>query len=353
MSHLHVVLRAIGPVALAAAIGCRPNLAPLAPKAVIAPVSLCPSECRDSVEITYLGASGFLIRHGADAVLTSPSFTHHGLLRTFLPFFSISTDTALVREMLRGVRLDGVSAVLVGHSHYDHLLDAPYIATLLPPTARFYGGPTMKNILWPVESLRDRLVTVTGGAVADRLHRGDWFPVAGAAIRFMPLRNNHPPNFYFLGTFPYTYARGSVMEPRGSLPRTPRGWKLGETYAYLIDIMGAEGKPIFRVFFQDAAGEPQYSMLPPVLGPDERPVDVAIICAGNYGYATGYPTALLRALKPRHVIVGHWEDFFRPPLPVYQAIRLTDTYRLAERIRAEQNDAWVTPEPRASIVYRF
>lgn len=86
-------------------------------------------------------------------------------------------------------------------------------------------------------------------------------------------------------------------------------------------------------------------MLPPVLGDDERPVDVAIICAGNYGYATGYPTALLRALKPKHVIVGHWEDVFRPPLPVYQAIRLTDTYRLAARIREYQQSAWVTPEP--------
>lgn len=353
MRSVRDLLSRITPAVAAAALGCRPNLAPLAPKSIVPPVSLCGAACGDSVEITYLGASGFLIRHGENAILTSPSFTHHGLVRTFLPFFSIAPDTHLVRRMLAQQRLDGVTAILIGHSHYDHLLDAPFVATLLPPAARLYGGPTAKNILWPVEDLRSRFTTLTGASVADRFHRGDWFPSSAAPIRFMPMRNNHPPNFYVFGTFPYTYARGSVTEPRKTLPRTPRGWKLGETYAYLIDIMGGDGKPAFRIFYQDAAGEPEYSMLPPVLGDDERPVDVAIICAGNYGYATGYPTALLRALKPKHVIVGHWEDFFRPPLPAYEAIRLTDTYRLAERIREQQRDAWVTPEPRATIVYRF
>src|SRR5262249_53232855 len=102
------------------------------------PVTLCSGSCGDSAEMTYLGSGGFLIRHGDDAVLTAVSFTHHGLLRTFLPFFSISTDTSLVRWMMGRERLDGVSAILVGHSHYDHLLDAPFIAKTLVPKADIY-----------------------------------------------------------------------------------------------------------------------------------------------------------------------------------------------------------------------
>ncbi|HEU4995468.1 MAG TPA: hypothetical protein VFT29_11650 [Gemmatimonadaceae bacterium] len=343
----------LGPALAATTLACRPSLAPLAPKPAVPPVSLCTAACRDSVEITYLGSGGFVIRHGEDAVVTAPSFTHHGLMKTFLPFFSISPDTGLVQRMLTGVRLDGVSSMLVGHAHYDHLLDAPVVATMLPTTSRIYGGPTTKNLLWAVPDLQSRLVSIEGAAVGDKLHRGDWYPSATSSIRFMALKSNHPPNFYFLWFFPYTYAGGAVTQPRSSLPRTPRGWKMGETYAYLIDIMGADGKPVFRIFYQDAASEPVYASLPPVLGNDERPVDVAIICAGNYGYATDYPSALLKELRPRHVIVGHWEDFFRPPIPSFQAIRFTDTYRLAARIQETQQDAWVTPEPRARIVYRF
>ena len=352
MNPHRALVRVVGPAVVATSLACRPNLAPLAPKSVIAPVSLCASECHDSVEITYFGASGFLIRHGSNAVFTSPSFTHHGFWRIFLPFFPISTDTDVALTMLRGQRLDGVSSILVGHGHYDHLLDAPYLASLLP-SARIYGGPTVKNLLWPFEDLRPRVIAVSGIAVGDRYHRGDWLPSPHAAIRFMALASNHPPNFYVFGTFPYTYASGNVDTPRRTLPRTPRGWKLGEEYAYLIDIMGAAGRPIFRIFYQDAAAEPRYSALPPLLGDDERPVDVAIIAAGNYSYATSYPTALLASLKPKHVVVGHWENIFRSPLPLYTAIPLTDTYRLAARIEAEQHGAWVTPEPRAKIVYFF
>jgi hypothetical protein len=347
-------LKRIGIIAAAAAVlGCRPNLDPIAPKFVVEPVSLCAGACQDSVEITYLGVSGFLIRHGRDAILTAPSFTHPRLLTTFFPFISVRSDTQLVRWMMARERLDGVSAMLVGHAHYDHLLDAPFVASMLGADAKIYGGPTMKNILWGASELRPRLVALGGSAVGDRLRPGEWFPSAAAPIRFMALKSNHPPNIYLLGAFPYTYARGSVKNPRSSLPRTPRGWKLGETYAYLIDIMGPEGQPIFRIFYQDAAGEPEHSLIPPLLPNDQRRVDVAIICAGNAEYATGYPGLMLRAMDPKHVIVSHWENFFGAPVPTYRAIALSNTGRLGAQLRAEQADAWVTPQPRARVVYHF
>jgi hypothetical protein len=82
-------------------------------------------------------------------------------------------------------------------------------------------------------------------------------------------------------------------------------------------------------------------------------VDVAIICAGNAEYATGYPGLMLRAMDPKHVIVSHWENFFGAPVPTYRAIALSNTGRLGAQLRAEQADAWVTPQPRARVVYHF
>ena len=337
--------------AVAATLGCRPSLRPLAPQLVIPPISLCGEKvCRDSVEITYLGVSGFLIRHGANAILTAPSFTNPSFWRTFFPFIPVSPDAPFVRSMMMRERLDGISAMLVGHSHYDHLLDVPYVAMLLSPDVKLYGGPTMKNTLWPVAPLRDRLVPLQGAAVGDSGRAGTWFPTASSRIRFMALKSNHPPNI-LIGPFPYTYARGNVDEPRRSLPRTTRGWKLGETYAYLIDIMGDDGRPVFRIFYQDAAAEPEHAMLPPLAPGDRKDVDVAIICAGNADYATAYPSLLLRELKPRHVIVGHWEDFFRKRTPKHRSITFSNNDRLAAQLDAEKKGAWVTPQPRARIVY--
>lgn len=146
MISLRLISLLVVPAVAATTLGCRRNLAPLAPQAVGPPVAPC-AACGDSVAVTYLGASGFLVRHGNDAVLTAPSFTHHGLLRTFLPFFPIEPDTELIRNILAQQRLDGVSAVLIGHSHHDHLLDAPFVATLLPPTAKIYGGAHLPHLL--------------------------------------------------------------------------------------------------------------------------------------------------------------------------------------------------------------
>jgi hypothetical protein len=337
-----------------AAAACAPSLAPLHPTMAPSPVTLCSGECGDSVEMTYLGAGGFLIRHGADAILTSASFTHHGLLRTFLPFFPISTDTNLVRLMMGRERLDGVSAILVGHSHYDHLLDAPFIAKTLVPEAGLYGGPTMRNTLWADTALRSRLHAITGDSVGGAAKKGVWIQPTGSHVRFMALHSSHAPTLHFLfNHLPYTFSSGTYTEPRNDLPRTPRGWRLGEPYAYLIDVLDSANRPVFRIFYQDAAADSQYSVLPPLPPEDRHAVDVAIICAGNFGNARDYPTALFDHVKPKYAIVGHWEDFFRAPLPPFGAIPFNSSTELEKRVRLGVDSNWVTPEPRARLVVRF
>jgi beta-lactamase family protein len=333
---------------------CAPNLAPLRPTMAPSPVALCSDSCGDSVEMTYLGSGGFLIRHGDDAILTSVSFTQHGMLRTFLPFFPITTDTALVRWMMGRERLDGVSAILVGHAHYDHLLDVPFIAETLARKAGIYGSPTMGNTLWGDTTLRSRLHAITGDSVGTATRAGVWIQPTGSHIRFMALRSSHAPTLHwFFGRLPYTYSSGTYAEPRDGLPRTPRGWRMGEPYAYLVDVLDAANRPAFRIFYQDAAAEPEYSTLPPLALEDQRSVDVAIICAGNFGNARDYPTALLGHLNPKYVVVGHWENFFHAPLPPFEAIPFNSSSELARRLRRGANDNWVTPEPRARIVLRF
>jgi hypothetical protein len=333
---------------------CAPNLAPLHPTMAPSPVALCSGSCGDSVEMTYLGSGGFLVRHGDDAILTSVSFTHHGLLRTFLPFFPISTDTALVRWMMGRERLDGVSAILVGHSHYDHLLDVPFIAEALVPKAGIYGSPTAGNTLWGDAALRSRLHAITGDSVGTATRAGVWIQPAGSRIRFMALQSSHAPTLHwFFGHLPYTFSSGTYTEPRNGLPRTPRGWRMGEPYAYLVDVLDAANRPLFRIFYQDAAAEPEYSAVPPLAPEDQRSVDVAIICAGNFGNARDYPTALLDHVKPRYVVVGHWENFFQSPLPPFEAIPFNSSSELAKRVSHGVDANWVTPEPRAHIVFRF
>lgn len=261
--------------------------------------------------------------------------------------FGMETDTALVDHHMRQVDLTGVSSILVGHAHYDHLLDVPYVARRWAPDARVYGSPTMANILAGDRRLRSRAWSIAD-SVGSVTAAGRWIYPPGGGMRFMPLRSSHAPNFRG-----YTFARGVLGTERRSLPRTARGWLEGEVYAYLIDLIAADSTPKLRIYYQDAAADSVYVTLPPLAGRDARRVDVAILCVGNYGDVPGNPDVLLGALRPRHVVLSHWEDFFRSPLDPLRVIPGTDTDRLATRLQEAVGDRWLTPTPLSRITIRY
>jgi hypothetical protein len=292
--------------------------------------------------------SGFILRAGDSAIMTAPSFTHQNAVAVALPFFPISPNAELIDWTLARLPLRSVSAILVGHSHYDHLLDVPYVARTHATAATIYGSPTTANILAPVAELRGRVHAIPLDSIGSANRAGEWYRLAGGRFRVMALESSHAPNFWH-----YTYADAVDREPRTSLPRTAHGWHLGEVYAYLIDVLDAGGAPVFRIYYQDAAAEPEYSVMPPLSPGDRHGVDLAIICAGNYENATNYPTPLLANVAPRRVIVSHWEDFFRTLYPPFKGIWLNDAHELARRLDAGAQGRWVTPEPMAEMVFRF
>jgi L-ascorbate metabolism protein UlaG (beta-lactamase superfamily) len=348
---------------LAFAGACTGSVAVLRPAVAPAPLSLCegapvvlageargqgaaPSRCRDTVEVTYLGVSGFLIRAGGRTLLTAPSITHPRL-SVVVSGWTIRPDTALVDRALDGLSLDSAAAVLVGHAHYDHLLDVPYVARRHAPRATIYGGPTVRRLLQGDSALRvaGRVRSVSGAEVGTTTRAGRWIDLPGGGIRVMALESSHAPNW-----LAFTLAPGGAERDAERLPRSAWGWKLGEPYAWLIDVMAADSTPAFRILFQDAAAEPRYAGLPPFADPrDRRPVDLAIVAAGNFGKADDYPTAHLQALMPRHVLVGHWEDFFRSPAAPRRAIPLTRTDELARRLDAVVPGRWTTLDVRGRL----
>jgi len=92
---------------------------------------LCCTRGSDALTIQYLGVGGWLFRMGETALLTAPFYSHPGTVE--VGFWRISMDTARVDSLLPPV--DDVRAILVGHAHYDHLMDVPYIARVRAPDA--------------------------------------------------------------------------------------------------------------------------------------------------------------------------------------------------------------------------
>ncbi len=349
--------RTLGLAVIVVAAACRTG--PLAalkpvPRTESPVVALCDSarggRCHGDVVFTSLGVGGFLIRAGDDAIMTAPFFSRARLTRVAVPIvFRISSDTAVVDAQLHkllGVRADTelarVRAILVGHSHYDHLLDVPYVMRAYTPTARLVGGMTTKRILMGDPWMRrhaDQIDSVALTDAATPWRPGPWVAVSGGHFRIMALRSNHAPNFLKI-----TIAPGHADGDYDHLPRTAWGWKLGDVYAYLVDVLDDSARVRFRVLYQDAAANPMDVLLPPLPAGDARPVDVAIICAGNFEKADDYPTLLNGAVHPRVVIVGHWENFFSPADASLAPIPFTNTETLARRLNLSA-PRWFTLEP--------
>ena len=315
----------------------------------------CPDgQCRDTVEVTYLGVSGMLIRHGSDILLTGPSFTNPPWQRVILPSFTTVPDSQLIEALLPRAA-DDAKAILVGHAHYDHLLDVPYIARKRARGATIYGSSTVRHILMgdPHLNAGVRVDTFAASEVSSPQRVGTWKYIRESKMRIMALRANHAPNARLpFGLFRYTYARGRITSDQPDLPRTTRGWRQGEVYAYVVDILASDrATPIFRIYYQDAASGPPYALLPSFTGDGARGVDVAILCVGNYGNVPDSPGGIIRATQPRLALLGHWEGFFRRQNQPLRLIRGTNTNRLIERISAAlpQGSGWLMPRPRTTI----
>jgi L-ascorbate metabolism protein UlaG (beta-lactamase superfamily) len=317
------LLAATALLGLAAAGACR-----VYPAAGPRPGGAC-AGCADSVTVKYLGSGGVLLRHGRDAILTGPLFSNPGPLQV-LGLAPLRSDTGVIDRRMAAIFRDtgGIAAILVGHSHYDHLLDVPYVAARYVPGVPIYGNHTMRLILaaWPQ---RDRLRAVDSVA-GDSAAEGRWiYPRAegphatgtraDSTVRFMAIRAMHPAHVILAGV-PIHYYRRDLPGPAPEIPRNAWDWAEGPSYAYVIDFLDDAGRVVFRAHYADTPAWRANGMPPRSLAD----FDLALLCVGGSNTVQqddSIPLALLHRIAPRNAFLIHWENFFEPqtdhPKPIF------------------------------------
>lgn len=272
-------------------------------------------------KLEYLGVGGYLLRWHGEALLFAPSFSNPATLGQ--PPLRVVADPAKIDALMPPAA--DVSMLLVGHAHYDHLLDVPWLMQRHTPQAKVYGSRTMGHIL-AAALPRERIVDAEA-AMADGPKPGRWFYSPNRHLRAMPIRSEHAPHLAgikFLG--------GEYDHDLDTLPTAVWGWREGQTLAWLVDLLDDQGRPRYRIHYQDAASTPPLG-LPPLL-PDSKRVDVAILCVGAWDQVPAYPAVLLKRLQPRLAVLGHWEDFFGNDPHHPELLRLQDIDRLLAITRA-------------------
>jgi hypothetical protein len=288
---------------------------------------------RDQLHLVYLGSGGWIMEHGRDMILTGPLFTNPALVRTGL--MSIRSDSTLVDRYMSKYDVSRASAILVGHAHYDHLMDVPRVALRHAPLARIVGSRTVANTLGTWAGVQDRIDVVNDSA-GDQKTVGRWLTYG--RVRVMPLRSYHAPHFDG-----YTLYRGTRDTPRTEQPKWAMDWVDGHTFAFLIDFLDDDGSIAFRVYYQDAVVAPPLGLAPEVLM-QERPVDIAILVPATFDQVDWFPEALIENLQPHRVLLGHWEDFFVPIDAPIRSVPLTDMRHFERRLNRVFKGEWWRPD---------
>jgi L-ascorbate metabolism protein UlaG (beta-lactamase superfamily) len=326
------------------------------------------SKGQKSISFYYSGCAGFLIKKGNDAVLNDPFFSNQGPLST-LPFQTLATDTIAVSKYFKknfGQNTDQkgvIKALLATHTHYDHVLDIPHIyhSSLNRDSVLVLGSAGLKNLLMAAQAhyqstiSQDHIKVIDKNLAADSARSGQWFYTTNKRIKILPIITSHAPHFFGLKMY-----KGKIDSLLTQVPTKASAYKEGQSLAYLIDFLSENDQIDFRVYVQGSANSVDLGY-PPSAILAQKQIDVAILCVASFAYTTRHPEAILERLKPRFILLSHWENFFKPHQIIDNrplSVPFTNVEKFLQKIQtiadnAPQKPAWLLPNLQTLIEFKY
>jgi L-ascorbate metabolism protein UlaG (beta-lactamase superfamily) len=218
----------------------------------------------------YLGVAGWQLSAGDHHLLVDPYVSRRPLGEPAVPL--VPDEAAIARYLPAQA-----DAILVGHSHFDHLLDVPLEARRAG--ARVIGTASTARVARAAGVPDDHIVIVRGG---ETLQAGVF---SVQVVRGLHSRIEAP--------------QGKIA-PNPTLPMPAASYAEGGTLQYLVRVAGRS------VFFVGSANFEESAVT------GLRP-DVALVAIGMRERVPDYTCRLLDALgRPARVFANHFDDFTRP-----------------------------------------
>lgn len=258
----------------------------------------------EALQMTYLGTAGFVLEQAGHVLALDPYVTRSDLTTTLTQ--PLQPDAARIAQLI-----PRCNDVLVGHAHYDHVLDAPELCR--QTGARLIGSRAVCMVGRAAGLPESQLLETAG---REDLRSGDW-TVRGlpsvhgkAAFGRIPLPGDHtcpppwPPRFFQL-------KHGLVLN---WLVRTP---SLTVAHIDSADFLDEELQG--------------------------HRCDVLCLCAIGRQYRPGYARRAIELLRPRWVVPCHWDTMITPmeqPPGLFPGVDLAG---FVAEIRAAGAEAVVLP----------
>jgi len=165
------------------------------------------------VAVHYFGTTTLAFDDGRDAVMIDALISRPAITKAM--FGTIASDPARIDAALKAAHLSKLDLLLITHSHYDHALDIPAIATRTG--AKVVGSPSTREVARGGGVPDAQVQTIHGG---ERLQAGDFTVTVFRSLHSLGDR-----------------VPGDIAAPLRQ-PATLKDYKEGGTFAFLIEHKG-------------------------------------------------------------------------------------------------------------------
>lgn len=224
------------------------------------------------IELTYLGTAGFIIESAERTLVLDPFVSRFGLCHTLRQ--PLVPDPKLIAKLIP--RADDV---LIGHSHFDHILDAPDLCR--QTGARLIGSRATMMVGRAAGLPEDQLVETAG---REDIASGSW------TVRGLPSLHGK-----VFGRIPLP---GDITEPPPWPPRM-KDLRHGLVLNWIVDTGGLKIAHIDSADFicEELRG---------------HKVDVVCLCAVGRQYRKNFVKEVVELLQPKWIVPCHWDTMMTP-----------------------------------------
>lgn len=223
--------------------------------------------------VRWLGTAGYEFRCQGTTVLIDPYFSR-------IPLSQLLFKKAFIKQDVIERFITDADAIIVGHSHFDHVMDVPAIAQMTGATV--YGSESTSNLCAASGLTPEKIVTLPV--------RGLEFDVGPFRITAVPSEHSR----FMFGRIPFEGDVPCSCE----LPMPGKSYRCGQVFNYHIQV----GKR--RIFHLGSA-----NLIDDVF--KSKDVDLVLLCAAGRHPTKNLAERVIRQVEPQRIIPMHYDNFFR------------------------------------------
>jgi L-ascorbate metabolism protein UlaG (beta-lactamase superfamily) len=256
------------------------------------------------LDVSWLGVSGYRLTYEGVSIFIDP-YVSRVPLRSLLLRRTAMPDEALIDRYATAP--GEVAGILVGHTHFDHAVDAPAIARRYGANA--YGSASLGHLM--------RLHGLGHLAVEVVPHHA--YELGPFVARFVPSRHSK-----------LLFGRKVPMDGELTCDHldglAPGAYKCGAVYGIRIEVAGIS-------MYHQGSADLDDAELP------RNPVDVFLAGVAGRGFTPRYWERILPRLDPGVIVPTHYDNFFSPLGRPQDFVRRVDLGALAGEVAAASSDA--------------